>query len=61
VTLFGPPKGFWESLSSDVVLDGIWRYHDFAAGPTLERKLHFNNNLTLRGGWKAGASATPSS
>ena len=56
VTLFGPPKGFWESLSSDVVLDGIWRYHDFAAGPTLERKLHFNNNLTLRGGWKAGAS-----
>ncbi len=49
-------KGFWESLSSDVVLDGIWRYHDFAAGPTLERKLHFNNNLTLRGGWKAGAS-----
>jgi hypothetical protein len=56
VTFFGPPKGFWESLSCDVVLDGIWRYRDFARGPALEKKLHFNNNVTLRGGWKAGAS-----
>jgi hypothetical protein len=56
VTFFGPPKGFWESLSSDVVFDWIWRYHDFAQGPALEKKLHFNNNVTLRGGWKAGAS-----
>jgi hypothetical protein len=56
VTLFAPAGGWWQSLSSDVVLDGIWRYHDFAAGPTLERKLHLNNNLTLRGGWRAGAS-----
>jgi hypothetical protein len=56
VTFFGPPKGFWESLSCDVVLDGIWRYHDFANGPALEKKLHFNNNVHLRGGWKAGAS-----
>jgi uncharacterized protein DUF5916 len=56
VTFFGPPKGRWESLSSDVVLDLIWPYADFLSGPTLERKLHFNNNLTLRGGWKAGAS-----
>jgi hypothetical protein len=56
VTFFGPPGGWMQSLSSDVVLDGIWRYRDFASGPTLERKLHFNNNVTLRGGWKAGAS-----
>jgi hypothetical protein len=56
VTFFGPPKGLWESLSSDVVLDWIWRYRDFARGPALEKKLHFNNNVTLRGGWKAGAS-----
>ncbi|HET6900016.1 MAG TPA: DUF5916 domain-containing protein, partial [Vicinamibacteria bacterium] len=56
VTFFGPPKGLFESLSCDVVLDGIWRYHDFAGGPALERKLHFNNNVNLRGGWKAGAS-----
>ena len=56
VTFFGPPKGFFESLSCDVVLDGIWRYHDFASGPALEKKLHFNNNLSLRGGWKAGVS-----
>jgi hypothetical protein len=39
-----------------VVFDWIWRYHDFAGGPALEKKLHFNNNVTLRGGWKAGAS-----
>ena len=57
VTFFGPPKGFWESLSSDVVLDWIWRYHDFARGPALEKKLHFNNNFKFRGGWLAGASA----
>jgi hypothetical protein len=56
VTFFGPPKGLWESLSSDVVVDWIWRYRDFARGPALEKKLHFNNNVTLRGGWKAGAS-----
>ena len=56
VTFFGPPKGLWESLSSDVVMDWIWRYRDFARGPALEKKLHFNNNVTLRGGWKAGAS-----
>jgi hypothetical protein len=56
VTFFGPPKGLWETVSSDVVLDWIWRYRDFARGPALEKKLHFNNNVTLRGGWKAGAS-----
>ncbi|PYQ47186.1 MAG: hypothetical protein DMF78_24385, partial [Acidobacteria bacterium] len=56
VTFFGPAKGRWESLSCDVVLDGIWHYRDFARGPLLERKLHFNNNLVLRGGWRAGAS-----
>jgi len=56
LTFFGADGGWWESLSSDVVLDGIWRYHAFARGPALERKLHFNNNATLRGGWKAGAS-----
>ncbi len=56
LTFFGPAQGWWQSLSCDVVLDGIWHYHDFAAGPTLEKKLHFNNNVVLRGGWKAGAS-----
>jgi hypothetical protein len=56
VTFFGPAKRRWESLSCDVVLDGIWHYRDFARGPLLERKLHFNNNLALRGGWRAGAS-----
>jgi len=56
VTFIGADRGWWESLSSDVVFDGVWRYHDFARGPALERKLHFNNNVTFRGGWKAGAS-----
>jgi hypothetical protein len=56
VSFFGAPGAPWQSVSSDVVVDAIWGYRDFATGPTLEKKLHFNNNLTLRGGWKAGAS-----
>jgi hypothetical protein len=56
-TFFGKPGALLESLSCDVVLDGIWRYRDFVEGRgLLEKKLHFNNNAVLRGGWKAGAS-----
>jgi hypothetical protein len=56
-TFFGKPSSLLESLSCDVVLDGIWKYRDFVEGNgLLEKKLHFNNNAVLRGGWKAGAS-----
>jgi len=40
-----------------VVLDGTWQYDDFVNGrASQDRKLHFNENLTLRGGWEAGGS-----
>ena len=56
-TFFARAGSLLESLSCDVVLDGIWKYQDFVHGRgLLEKKLHFNNNAVLRGGWKAGAS-----
>jgi hypothetical protein len=54
VTFFGPPGGFLERVSSDVVLDGLWRSREFLDQGPLERKLHLNNNAVLRGGWRAG-------
>ena len=46
-----------EKFTSDVMLDGTWQYDDFTAGRgAQDRKLHFNNNLTLRGGWEVGGS-----
>jgi hypothetical protein len=55
-TYFAP--GNWlERFSSDVVLDGTWLYDQFVAGnPSQDRKLHFNQNFALRGGWRVGAS-----
>jgi hypothetical protein len=56
-TFFGGVKSRLESLSSDVVVNGVWATRDFLDGRgPLERKLHFNNNAIFRGGWKAGAS-----
>jgi hypothetical protein len=56
-TFFGGERSRLESLSSDVVLNGVWRTRDLADGRgPLERKLHLNNNAVFRGGWRAGAS-----
>jgi hypothetical protein len=56
-TFFGGEKSRLESLSSDVVLNGVWRTQDLGEGRgPLERKIHLNNNAVLRGGWRAGAS-----
>jgi hypothetical protein len=56
-TFFGGPGSRLESLSSDVVLNGVWSTQDLLDGrDALERKVHFNNNAVFRGGWKAGAS-----
>jgi hypothetical protein len=57
LSFFGTKGAFFEAFHADVVLDGIWRYRDFVGeGGIQDRKIHFNNNATLRGGWKAGAS-----
>jgi hypothetical protein len=56
-TFFGGEKSRLESLSSDVVLNGVWRTRDLGSGRgPLERKLHLNNNAVFHGGWRAGGS-----
>jgi hypothetical protein len=54
---YGKEESFLQRASFDVTLNGIWKYRDFVDGEKmLERKLHLNNNVTLRGGWEAGFS-----
>ncbi len=46
-----------ERFTSDVVFDGVWKHDDLLAGRgAQDRKLHWNNNVTLRGGWQFGGS-----
>ena len=46
-----------EKFTTDVALDGTWQYDDFTAGrASQDRKVHWNNNVTLRGGWTLGGS-----
>jgi hypothetical protein len=57
LSLFGKPGAFLESWTGDVVVDGTWQYERFVDGrSSQDRKLHFNNNVVLRGGWRAGGS-----
>ncbi len=54
---YGKPGSALERWSSDVVVDGTWQYDELMAGrASQDRKLHFNNNFTLRGGWRVGGS-----
>lgn len=56
-TLFGAEQAAVRNVSFDVYADGIWQYQRFVhSGDMIEKKLHFNNNVELRGGWQAGAS-----
>ncbi len=57
VTVYGQPKGLIENFTGDVTLDGTWEYQSFVDGQGIQdRKLHFNTNTRLQGGWKVGAS-----
>ena len=57
VTVYGKPKGLLESFTGDIALDGTWLYDRFVHGQGIQdRKLHFNTNTRLRGGWQIGAS-----
>jgi hypothetical protein len=57
VNVYGAEGAWWQKFSSDVVLDGSWQYDDFVNGrPSQDRKLHLNENVTLRGGWQVGGS-----
>jgi len=54
---YGTNGSVLDRWSSDVVVDGTWVYDELMAGrPSQDRKLHFNNNFTLRGGWRLGGS-----
>ncbi len=55
-TTYGKPGALLERFTGDIVVDGIWQYQNFIHGRHLQdKKLHFNGNATLRGGWNVGA------
>jgi hypothetical protein len=57
VTIYGKPKGFMESFTGDLTLNGTWEYRRFVNGQGIQdQKLHLNTNTRLQGGWNLGAS-----
>ena len=57
LALFGPPGRLLEKWTGDVRLQATWSYTGFRdREQALERRLHFNSNFFLRGGWQAGSS-----
>ena len=58
VTFFGDPGSVLESWSTALNLNAWWLYDRFTGGEARpdEMKLHFNNSLAVRGGWRLGAS-----
>lgn len=57
VSLYGRSGSLLERVNFDLLLNGTWDYQDFLhRRRALEKKLHFNTNWQLRGGWHLGAS-----
>ena len=57
VRFFGRDGGLLQTAQFDLVLDGTWRYSRFVKrADMIEKKMHFNTNYVLRGGWNVGAS-----
>lgn len=57
ITLYGSQGSIAERWTGDVRLDATWQYDDFVNGrASQDRRLHFNSNFTLRGGWRVGQS-----
>jgi hypothetical protein len=55
-TTYGKPGALIQRFTGDIVVDGIWQYQKFINGEGMQdKKLHFNVNATLRGGWTVGA------
>ncbi len=55
-TTYGKAGAVLERLTADILVDGIWQYQNFIHGRHIQdRKLHFNGNASLRGGWNIGA------
>ncbi len=54
-TAYGRRGALVERFTGDIVVDGIWQYQRFFHGGGIQdRKLHFNGNAALRGGWNVG-------
>src|SRR5207249_11246384 len=52
----GGPGAWLQRFTRDVLVDGIWQYQNFIHGRHLQdKKLHFNGNAAMRGGWNVGA------
>jgi hypothetical protein len=54
---YGPRGTLMEEFDADVLLDGIWAYHNFFhSGDARDKKMHFNFRSQFRDGWTAGVS-----
>ncbi|MHB1313645.1 MAG: carbohydrate binding family 9 domain-containing protein, partial [Gemmatimonadaceae bacterium] len=54
-TFFRPQGSLVESVTPNMLVDGIWFYeHFFNRGDARDKKLHFNLDANLRGGWNGG-------
>ena len=55
-TTYGKAGALLQRFTADILVDGIWQYQNFVHGRHVQdKKLHFNGNATLRGGWNIGA------
>lgn len=51
------PEKTLESFTAELNLNGTWHYDSLVGGGGIQdRKMHFNFNSQLKGGWNAGAS-----
>ena len=54
-TFFFPSGARVENITPNIVVDGLWFYDNFFQhGDARDKKLHFNLDANLRGGWNAG-------
>ncbi len=54
-TFFFPSGSLLENLTPNVLVDGLWFYDQFfQRGDARDKKLHFNLDANLRGGWNGG-------
>jgi hypothetical protein len=54
-TWYGQPGALLEEVTFNPTYLSTWRYQSFVhQDDAIEKKLHFNLNATLRGGWNAG-------
>jgi len=56
-TIFRGKGAFVENLTPNILVDGIWFYDNFFnRGDARDKKLHFNLDANLRGGWNGGVA-----